>query len=210
MNARALKDKANLALAAGRLEKAEVLVRQALTLVPRDPALWVKHADTLRRLHRLRDAAASYRMAASLFSQEGHDHRAIAALKVALDLLPEDVDLIADLIRVEMHRTRRAEAPRLSPNALRTSVHAETDPEPTPLLALPALPSSPSEFALQVEVEVEAKARSAWPQVRRLSDREVAIKSSEQARWIVISSEVPLSVRFEDSLDIDEVIPWLE
>jgi tetratricopeptide (TPR) repeat protein len=208
---RTLKDKANQALARGRFEQAEVLLRQALTRLPRDAALWVKHADTLRRLHRLRDAVASYRMAAAVFSGEGHDHRAVAALKVALDLLPEDVDLIADLIRVEMHRTRRAEAPRLSPNTMRTSLQAEAEPpEPQPLLALPALPSSPSEFAASIELEVETAPRSVWPQVRRLSDREIAIKASPDARWIVISSPTPLDVRFEASLAIDDIVPWLE
>lgn len=212
MDLRALKDKANDALGRGRFEQAEVLLRQALTRVPRDAPLWVKHADTLRKLHRLRDAMASYRMAASVYSQEGHDHRAIACLKVALDLVPEDVDLIADLIRVEMHRTRRAEQPRLSPDALRTSVQSETDPpEAKPLLALPALPSSPSEFALQVEVESREQTRTGtWPQVRRISDREVAIKASPDARWIVITAGSPLDVRFESSLSIDEVVPWLE
>ena len=216
VNPRALKDKANQALARGRFEQAEVLLRQALTRLPRDAGLWVKHADTLRRLHRLRDAVASYRMAAAIFSQEGHDHRAIASLKVALDLLPEDVDLIADLIRVEMHRTRRIEAPRLSPNAMRVALNAEAEPpEPRPLLALPALPSSPSQFASTVEeeaiaLEVETAKRSVWPQVRRLSDREVAIKAAEGTRWIVISAGGPLEVRFEETLAIDEVVPWLE
>lgn len=216
MTPRTLKDKANQALARGRFEQAEVLIRQALTRLPRDAALWVKHADTLRRLHRLRDAVASYRMAAAVYSGEGHDHRAVAALKVALDLLPEDVDLIADLIRVEMHRTRRAEAPRLSPNTLRVSLNAEAEPpEPQPLLALPALPSSPSEFAASVEadtlrLEVETGKRSVWPQVRRLSDREIAIKASADARWIVVSAPSPLDVRFEANLDIDDIVPWLE
>jgi tetratricopeptide (TPR) repeat protein len=213
---RTLKDKANQALARGRFEQAEVLIRQALTRLPRDAALWVKHADTLRRLHRLRDAVASYRMAAAVYSGEGHDHRAVAALKVALDLLPEDVDLIADLIRVEMHRTRRAEAPRLSPNTMRVSLNAEAEPpEPQPLLALPALPSSPSEFAASIEaasieLEVETGRRSIWPQVRRLSDREIAIKASADARWIVVSAPTPLDVRFEANLDIDDIVPWLE
>lgn len=212
MDFRTLKEKANQALAKGRFEQAEVFLREAITRVPRDAALWVKHADTLRKLHRLTDALASYRMAASIFSQEGHDHRAVAALKVALDLVPEDVDLIADLIRVEMHRTRRAEAPRLSPNAMRERLAQESDPEPPPLLALPALPplpSSPTEFALEVEVE-DHRANRAWPQVRRLSDREVAIKSSPGARWIVVTANAPLDVRFEAELAIDEVVPWLE
>jgi HrpA-like RNA helicase len=131
---------------------------------------------------------------------------------VALDLAPEDADLIADRIRVEMHRSRRAEPPRWSASGLRTAVQSETEPPETkPLLALPALPSSPSEFALQVEAESREQTRKgSWPQVRRISGREVAIKASPDARWIVVTAGSPLDVRFETSLTIDEVVPWLE
>lgn len=212
MEARLLRDKANVALQRGRFEQAEVLLRQALTHAPRDAALWVKHADTLRKLHRLGDAGASYRMAATIFAQDGREGRAIAALKVALSLVPDHIDIIADLIRLEMHRTERAAQPASSlPAPVPDS--APLPETVAPQLALPAVASSPTDFALEVEVEVEtvqARHEGVWPQVRRLNDREVAIKASASARWIVVTSSTPLDVRFERELSVDEVVPWLE
>lgn len=69
------------------------------------------------------------------------------------------------------------------------------------LLALPMLP--------RVPVEVESPLER-WPQVRRVSETEVAIKPSPFARWIVITSGATVEVRFLDEYPIDEAALWLE
>jgi hypothetical protein len=61
-----------------------------------------------------------------------------------------------------------------------------------------------------VELEVQLSQVPTWPQVRRIHDREVAVKAGPNSKWLVVSSKSPLEVRFEASLDIDDDAPWLE
>ncbi len=96
-------------MASGQFERAEVLLRQALSQAPRDVQTWLKHAEVLKRLSRDADAVSSYRLAARLLDEAGHHHRAVAALKLGLALLPDDIELITDIIRLEM-RARQATA----------------------------------------------------------------------------------------------------
>ncbi len=192
MNARDLKAQASNSIAKGRFDKAEVLYRQALTLVPRDSQLWLKHGETLRALGQHAEAVESYRMAATILATDGHFQRAIAAMKQALELQPTDLELISDIIRLEMRHAQerdRAGAPMVS------SV------TPVPSLALPMMSSS-------VSVEVVTQAPE-WPQVRRLSDSEVAMKASAESKWVVVSSVTPLVVRFSSELDPQDA-PLLE
>jgi tetratricopeptide (TPR) repeat protein len=140
---REFKEKAAKLVAQGQFERAEVLYRQALTQAPRDASTWLKHAEVLKRLSRVGDAVASYRLAARIFDDEGHHPRAAAALKLALALLPDDVDLITDIIRSEMKTRRPGEAvrsvfPISSPSQLLAAVPAPT-------------PSSPSAIARDAE-----------------------------------------------------------
>ncbi|MBM4777683.1 MAG: tetratricopeptide repeat protein [Archangiaceae bacterium] len=150
MSVRAVKEKAAKLVASGQFERAEVLLRQALTQSPRDVATWLRHAEVLKRLSRNPDAVASYRLAARILDEEGHHPRAVAALKLALSLVPDDVDLIADIIRSEMRARRegkdaRALFPLSSPSQLLTAASSESGlfqgansmAESSPQLALP-------------------------------------------------------------------------
>jgi tetratricopeptide (TPR) repeat protein len=256
-----LKARARSMVVKGRLEKAEVLYRQVLTQVPRDAPAWIRHAETLRRLGRTDEASWSYRTAAGILLSLGYEARAIAALKLALELKPADIDLVSEIIRVEMHRNRRVpptpgEArppepsqvvpmndlehkqlalPMLSQPDMRPSAEsgivaaaaAAPPPLSAPMTDLPA--ALPSEWAAPsptapsapeplptplasppVRFEVEALTNASWPQVRRINDREIAIKASAAAKWIVITSSAPLDVRFTVTLDVDLETPWLE
>lgn len=153
---RELKEKASSLVGSGHFERAEVLLRQALLLAPRDPQTWLKHAEVLRRLSRHRASASSYRLAARILDDEGHHARSIAALKLALTLLPDDVDIITDIIRSEMKARQttdgvRSMFPVSSPSQLLSSVHSSESglftsssssvlKEPEPQLALPMAP----------------------------------------------------------------------
>ncbi|MDX2012370.1 MAG: hypothetical protein SFW67_19395 [Myxococcaceae bacterium] len=140
MGVREVKEKAAKLVAQGQLDRAEVLLRQVLTQTPRDAQTWLKHAEVLKRLSRPADAVASYRLAARILDDEGHHPRAAAALKLALTLLPDDIDLITDVIRSEM-KTRKGQA------AVR-SVFPISSPSQL-LAAVPA--SSPSAIARDAE-----------------------------------------------------------
>lgn len=296
MDVHELKDRARALVVKGRLEKAEVLYRQVVTLVPGDAPAWIRHAETLKRLGRVPESVWSYRTAANILRALGHEARALACLKIALDLKPDDIDLITEIIRIEMHRKRRQERgpllpsrdstaavpladlgqpklalpmltevdPRQSADSVAVRVVESSPTEPglaDPLAVAPAarsldgsappFESSPTvleapaasgttaagddgrsvasgprtaadgaseEGALAEGVvsapaerlEVQGRAMPAWPQVRRLHDREVAIKASPTSDWVVVSSESPLEVRFERTLSIDEHTPWLE
>ena len=189
-------------MAKGRFERAEVLYRQALTLVPRDSQLWLKHGETLRHLGQQADAIDSYRMAATILATDGHFSRAIASMKLALELRPNDVELISDIIRLEMRHSEVKDRPAfVSPH-----ISSET---PAPLLALPsaiALPLTPSpEFSPVTPPPFAAppqnNALPEWPQVRRLSESEVAMRASAQSQWVVVSSVTPVVVRYVAELE---------
>jgi tetratricopeptide (TPR) repeat protein len=195
---RRLKEQASRLSAEGRLERAEVLYRQMLTLQPRDSGLWLRHAEVLKRLSRREAAVSAYRMAAQLLMDVGHGHRAVACLKLALEQRPEDIDLVTDIIRYEL-RQRAQDRERPSQ---RQASPVEPNTEPVEhLLALPMLP--------QVPVEVESPLER-WPQVRRVSETEVAIKPSPFAKWVVLSSRATLEVRFLEDYPLDETALWLE
>jgi len=193
ITARELKAQASTSIAKGRFDKAEVLFRQALTLVPRDSQLWLKHGETLRQLGQHGDAVESYRMAATILATDGHFARAIAAMRQALELRPTDVELISDIIRLEMrHAQERNRAERAGLSQMPMMSQAT----PVPSLALPMMSMS-----MSMSVEVVTQREPEWPQVRRLSDSEVAMKATAESRWVVVSSVTPLVVRFAAELD---------
>jgi tetratricopeptide (TPR) repeat protein len=198
---RRLKEQASRLSAEGRLERAEVLYRQMLTLQPRDSGLWLRHADVLKRLGRLDAAVSCYRMAGQLLMEMGHGHRAVACVKLALELHPEDLDLVTEIIRYELrHRVQERERPSLQHLLSPLDVPHEV------LLALPMLP--PNASAPRIPLEVEEQPR--WPQVRRVSEGEVAIKPSPFSKWLVLTSSSAIEVRFLEDYEVDEAALWLE
>lgn len=221
----------------GRYERAEVLYRQLLTVAPRDHALWLKHAELLKRLERTEPAVSSYRMAARLLMDFGYANRAIAALKIALELQPDDVELVSDIIRYELRQRQRSRempavvaaeiANPVSPAELHALSDADTAPAPK-LLALPMFAASDSRISAMVNEVIESVPTPAprpsvpriplevetpvtrWPQVRRISETELAIKSSPFARWLVVTSHTSMEVRFFDEYPVPEEALWLE
>ena len=321
MDVSELKARARAAVVQGRLEHAEVLYRQLLTRVPRDAGAWLRHAETLRRLDRVNDAVWSYRTASTILLAQGHEARAIAGLKLALGLKPDDVDLVTEIIRVELHRHRRLAVrgqpgwpssaqvtevpleeldrpqlalPMLGPVDLRASAGSGVAPPASPggpglvagataaagtsvsavlagvqraaeaalgvaagppveypgpgLAPLPGtpVPAAPSEETVVATVEVRPstpsgsaptprpsappvshppprpstpsrgarpsapRPASPWPQIRRLNDREVAIKASPDSPWVHVTSGTTLEVRITEVLAIDEETPWVD
>ena len=198
MDIRRLKEQASRLSAEGRLERAEVLYRQMLTLQPRDSGLWLRHADVLKKLGRRESAVSSYRMAARLLMDLGHGHRAVACLKLAHEQLPDDLDLVTEIIRYEL-RQRQWERERPSAHA---AALAESPSETVePLLALPMLPRVPVELESPLE---------RWPQVRRVSETEVAVKASPFSKWVVLTADTAIEVRFLEEYSVEEVALWLE
>ena len=193
MELRALKQEAGDLLARGKFAQAEVLYRQMLLLHPRDAQLWVRHADALKRLSRVDDAVESYRRAAAMLTEAGHFPRAVAALRLALELRNDDLDLISELIRVELkknHREARAMTPAVPP--------PRRIPTPDALLALPILEEPITNPGITIEVLPPA---DEWPQVRRLSGRAVALRPGPDARWVLIESDTEVRVSFADAVD---------
>jgi len=212
--------------AKGRYEKAEVLYRQVLTRVPRDASVWVRHAEVLKRLGNGEKAAWSYRTAATILVALGYEARAIACLRLALAFKPDDIDLVTELIRVEMHRAQHKQHARPAPAValaelqepqLALPMLTEIDPRPTGDSVIvhleaalsPAAVHAPAASApLPIEIELPL-AHQQWPQVRRISDLEVAIKANAASEWIVLTSGSPIEVRFSEALSIDEVTTFV-
>ena len=193
MELRQLREEAGDLWARGKFAQAEVLYRQMLLQVPRDAQLWVRHAETLKRLDRIPEAVESYQRAASMLAELSHFPRAVAALRLALELKPDDLDLISELIRMELRKNVREARPApVAPMPSRTPT-----PEPTePLLALPALDEPVTNPGITIEVADSAQ----WPQVRRMSPNSVALKSGPEARWVIVESDSVLRLTFTDEL----------
>ncbi len=206
----------------GRFETAEVLYRQVVALVPRDAPAWIRRAETQRRLNRIDDAVWSYRTASTILLSLGHEARAIAGLKLALALRPEDIDLVTDLIRIEMRRSQRAAGLPLGERATapvkvvsmqdlerhqlalpmlgEVSLRASSE---SGIAAMPAEATPAPRPALEYQPKATPEPLSVWPRVVRVNDTEVAILAAPDARWVVISSASPLEVRYADRLSVD-------
>ncbi len=187
MELRELKELAGEHWAKGQFAQAEVLYRQILMLAPLDPQLWVRHAEALKRLNRKRDAVLSYQRASHMLAELGHFQRAIAAMRLALELEPDDIEVISELIRLELRKNKRGTKTVEVPIA---DVSASV-PEAS-RLALPMLKEEPAR-AITVEVPMPE-----YPLVKRVSDREIAIKPSPEAKWIIVSGDGSLSLRYAD------------
>jgi tetratricopeptide (TPR) repeat protein len=194
MELRTLKQEAGDLLARGKFAQAEVLYRQMLLLNPRDAQLWVRHGDALKRLGRIEEAVDSYRRASSMLSEAGHLPRAVAALRLALELQHDNLDLISELIRMELKKNQRD--PR-APFAQLPAQPRIPTPDPDSLLALPVLDDPITDPGITIEVLPRA---DEWPQVRRISACAVALKPAPDARWVMIESDTELRVTFADSL----------
>lgn len=192
MELHTLKKEAGDLLARGKFAQAEVLYRQMLLLNPRDAQLWVRHAEALKRLSRADDAVESYRRAAGMLAEAGHFPRAVAALRLALELRHDDLDLISELIRTELKKNHREARPGSAP-----SVTARTR-TPVSLLALPVLGEPVTNPGITIEV---LPGGDEWPQLKRLSAFGVALKAAPEGRWVVIKSKTELRVSFSDDLD---------
>lgn len=202
-------------MAQGRYAQAEVLYRSLLAAEPDDGQLRVRHGDTLKRLNRVDEAVEAYRLASASLANAGHLARALAALRLAIELRPDDVELISELIRLEVQKNGRP-----------VSARSMASLEPKPQLALPARPGPrhqphhhppappPVEDdwvdiavtgpkpSLELPI-VEAAISSEYPMIRRLSPREVAVKPAPQSPWVLVSSATTVFVRFEPELQGD-------
>lgn len=187
MELRELKQLAGEHWAKGQFAQAEVLYRQILMQAPMDPQLWVRHAEALKRLNRKRDAVLSYQRAAHMLAELGHFQRAIAAMRLALELEPNDIDLISELIRMEMRKNKKGTRTVEVPIADVAAAVPEAQ-----RLALPMLQEEPAK-AITVEIPMPE-----YPLVKRVSDREIAIKPAPDAKWIIVSSDGSLSLRYAD------------
>ncbi len=198
MEPRSIKQEASDLLARGKFAQAEVLFRQMLLTQPRDGQLWVRHAEALKRLGRTDDSVESYRRAAAMLAEAHHFPRAAAALKLALEQRPDDLDLISELIRVELRKNQREG--RAAPVAAAVAA-APRIPTPDAMLALPILEEPVTNPGITIEV---VPPNDDWPQLRRLSARAVALKTNADARWIVLDSDSEVRVSFADDVSEGE------
>ena len=210
MELRDLKEQAGEHWSKGRFAQAEVLYRQASAGIDGLPFVlsWVRCAITsseaLRRLNRSPEAVFSYQRAGQVLADQGHFSKAVAAVRMALELKKDDIDLISELIRLEV---RRKKGSKSSPSVEVAVVDHPRADLPQQLLALPMLPPSSAPIGVPVVPEVAVEPLAAGletsqehPIVMRLSDREVAIKSHPEARWMLVTADSPVLLRFVDSL----------
>ena len=85
---RELKDQALKLYAQRRFAECARTYAALLALEPEDPSLHLRHAEACRRAGTRHEAQAAYRKAAELWTERGHEARARAALRLALELQP--------------------------------------------------------------------------------------------------------------------------
>lgn len=178
-----------------------------LTMHPRDSGLWLRHAEVLKRLDRRAAAVTSYRQAAQLLMDAAHGRRAVACLKMALELQPGDVGLVTDIIRFELLQRQQRESQ--APASTGPMADAATEPAVQPWLALPMLSKGEETPSGPPPTEGPSGFKS-WPHVRRISEREVAIKPSPFAKWIVLTSSAPIEARFVEDYSVPDFALWHE
>lgn len=188
MDVRELKEQARELYAQRRFAECASAYEKLLTLEPRDPHLYMRHADACRRAGDRWRAIASYRTAAELLRGLGCDARARAALKVALELAPKDSGLARAITR--MSSDPPAPTPRETPPALLKEV---------PLRRGEARPRSLAGMRRPLELASEPPAPMA--EVRRLSENTVAIRTAPGTRWWVVSSSAPLTAYEVEDLE---------
>jgi tetratricopeptide (TPR) repeat protein len=164
-----------------------------IQLEPSDPHLHVRHAEAWRRAGERTKAIAAYRAAAELLLLQGCESRARAALKVAQELAPEDLELARAVERLTPTYGPRREEVRLPssiPEHQRDMVELHTRAANVPgRLALPPVPGAP-----------RAPSRSPV-ELRRLSSNTLAIRAAPGMRWVVVSSRTPLTAYEVDDVE---------
>lgn len=219
MRLRHLKEEANHLISKGKLDKAAEVLAEAMALEPGDPVLRLRHAECCRKLGRHSSAITSFLDAAELLRRQGHYSRAMAALKLALELAPGHPALQERLTLLSQERQQASGAstgvwPAISsvPGGRTLTRQLEIDsvlaqsrrtvPPPT----TKKLSSNDSE-EMPVVVGVldkgpPNKAEVMYPLFRRLSDRVLAVRPSAQARWILVSSDTTVNVTMVDDLPV--------
>lgn len=136
MGLRELKETAHQQFVRGKFAECAATYQRILRLAPRDPNLYVRHAEACRRTGERQQAITSYRAAAGLLLELGSASRARGALKAALELDPKDPLLQLEIAQLESN-----------PDALISSVVSGELPLLPPLesvvedrLRTPALP----------------------------------------------------------------------
>lgn len=201
MGVRELKEQALDLYARRKFAECARTYGKLLELEPRDPHLYVRHAEAWRRAGDRKKAISSYRTAAELLLQLGCEARARAALKVALELDPRDNEVAKALERLSCGRAPRREElhippplpprpPSRIPEQQRDMVELHTRQANVPgRLALPPAPASP------------VAPQPSPAEVRRLSGNTLAVRAAPGTRWLVVSSRTPLTAYEVDDLD---------
>jgi tetratricopeptide (TPR) repeat protein len=194
MGVRELKEEALDLYARRKFAECARTYGKVLELEPRDPHLYVRHAEAWRRAGDRKRAVASYRTAAELLLQLGCEARARAALKVALELDPRDTEVARALAQLSPtyapNPPPRSRPPSRIPEHQRDQVELHTRQANVPgRLALPpgpALPPAPLPSPAEV---------------RRLSGNTLAVRAAPGTRWLVVSSRAPLTAYEVDELE---------
>ncbi|MCA1826937.1 MAG: hypothetical protein LC689_08350 [Myxococcales bacterium] len=92
VDVRKLKDEVTEFLKKSKFEKAADVLEQLVAAEPKDMAQRLKLGDTYRRLEQVQKAIANYQHAAKFFADEGQLIKAIGAVKIILEIDPDNQD----------------------------------------------------------------------------------------------------------------------
>jgi CRP-like cAMP-binding protein len=104
VNTRALKDEVAELLRKGKVERAAEVLEQLVRAEPKEMTHRLKLGDTYRRLEQTNKAISAYQYAARSFGDEGQLIKAIGAVKIILELDPNNADAQAQLGEMNQRR----------------------------------------------------------------------------------------------------------
>ena len=219
MKLRYLKEEANRLISKGKIDKAIETLQSAIKLDPTDAQLRLRLAECCRKVGQNNEALQALVQAGDLLKKQGHFGRAVAALKLALELAPGHPTLLQSIRHLESQKllsgvSNSGVISGVLPGAFHGYVHSTPD---LPQRGIELSPASPNEaFELETggpvvlgtpepieELELSEEnlipaIEPLYPLIRRMGERALAIKASPQSRWIVVQSETPLHVKFAD------------
>lgn len=199
MDIRAAKDRAHRLYASGRYSRAAEAYAALVAQSPRDALLRLRLADAARRSNNALQAVGAYRAAARLLVDSGHEARARAALKLALELAPGHPEIERALEALDGDRSgglaeAMARAAEAQP-AIAIEVEA---PEPLLQGAVVELPAPDASSAV-----------STMKEYHRIDPHTVAFRKPDGDGWWVVHSTAPVTLQ-EIQVEVESELETFE
>ncbi len=195
-----IKDKAEALFAKGRVQEAASAYESIRACGDKDPRIYLRLGDILRKLGDTEAALLNYKSAAESFARLGFTIKAVAVCKMMLTIDPSLAEIQQKITKLCAGKKAGEDEKPLSrsePETQPETAQADSSPEEGPLVELSPLPRTPlfSDFTEDEFLEVVKKARS-----RELAPSEYLFHEGDRGDsiYFVAEGEVEVVGRAKD------------